>query len=286
VVTIAGFSVCFLLFIVEPLLIYTYYQAQGQTIGAAKQYSTGFSKSDFPADGLMGMGFKSISNYHASPVFQTLFVFAFKLAESGAELFIGGVNKSLYKSSFTYVPVTQEVSPWPVFLVSLFLIVGIMQGYWQVTMDSVNVAGQTVLNTGSAIIDTGTTLIVGDASGVAKVYRNIPGSKNAASTVGPGFYTCKWISSVFCYIFYFPLATVPCSAIPSVSLTFGGGTFPISPATFNLGRVGATSDCVGGLISSSVADSAGGWIIGDVFLQNVYTAFDVGNAKVGFAPLA
>jgi cathepsin D len=28
------------------------------------------------------------------------------------------------------------------------------------------------------------------------------------------------------------------------------------------------------------------WILGDVFLQNVYTAWDVGGSRIGFATLA
>jgi Eukaryotic aspartyl protease len=27
------------------------------------------------------------------------------------------------------------------------------------------------------------------------------------------------------------------------------------------------------------------WVLGDVFLQNVYTAWDVGNGRIGFADL-
>jgi cathepsin D len=28
------------------------------------------------------------------------------------------------------------------------------------------------------------------------------------------------------------------------------------------------------------------WILGDVFLQNIYSAWDVGNGRIGFADLA
>jgi cathepsin D len=35
--------------------------------------------------------------------------------------------------------------------------------------------------------------------------------------------------------------------------------------------------------SSSIEEER--WIIGNVFLQNVYTIFDVGNTEVGFAKL-
>lgn len=65
----------------------------------------------------MGMAFATISVFQANPVIQTLVaegqlsdpVFAFKLASSGSELRIGGIDTSLYTGSFTYTPVTLQV---------------------------------------------------------------------------------------------------------------------------------------------------------------------------------
>lgn len=232
--------------------------ATNQTLGAANIYSDGFNSTNFPPDGLMGMAFQSISVYNSPPFFQTLVssnvaaqpVFAFKLAGNGSELFLGGTNSAMYTGDFTYVPVTE-------------------QGYWQVNMDGVSVGGNQAVSTTSSIIDTGTTLIVGDKNGVAAIYNAIPGAKDASSTVGDGFWT------------------VPCSAFDSanVSLTFGGTSFPLSTPTWNLGTVSdGSTDCIGGIVAGDVDGS--GWIIGDVFLQNVYTAFDLGNTRVGFATLA
>lgn len=116
--------------------------ATNQTLGAATKYSDGFSSANFPADGLMGMGFQSISEYNAPPVFQSLVaegqtsdpVFAMKLTTNGSELTIGGLNSDLYTGEFTYVPVTQE-------------------GYWQVAFDALNVAGEKVVDSTACIID-------------------------------------------------------------------------------------------------------------------------------------
>lgn len=66
----------------------------------------------------MGMGFQAISSYGASPVFLSLVSqgqtdaaqFGFKLAASGSELFLGGVNTNAYKGDFTYAPVLVPVS--------------------------------------------------------------------------------------------------------------------------------------------------------------------------------
>ena len=37
---------------------------------------------------------------------------------------------------------------------------------------------------------------------------------------------------------------------------------------------------------SSYKDNLTFWVFGDVFLQNVYTVFDLGNNVIGFADLA
>ena len=69
----------------------------------------------------MGMGFQSISDFNAPPVFQTLIsegvvdsqVFSIKFAASGSEIFIGGTNSALYTGDFTWLPLTVEVCSSP-----------------------------------------------------------------------------------------------------------------------------------------------------------------------------
>ncbi|KAF9235751.1 aspartic peptidase domain-containing protein [Melanogaster broomeanus] len=133
-------------------------------------------------------------------------------------------------------------------------------------MDSVDGNGQPVLSNIDSVIDTGTTVVIGVPSDVATLYEAIGGT-DASSTLGQGLYT------------------FPCNSVPSVSFTFGGTSFPISKDTFNLGSVSpGSSDCVGGIVGEDIGASL--WVVGDVFLANVYTVFDLGNTRVGFAALA
>ncbi|KAJ8518369.1 hypothetical protein ONZ45_g4558 [Pleurotus djamor] len=228
--------------------------ATTQAVGAATRYSTGFAIDEFPPDGLLGMGFQQISVFGANPVFQTLAAqgkttasqFAFKLATSGSELFLGGVNSRLFTGALTQVPVTTV-------------------GFWQIQLTSANANGVAVPGR-QAIVDTGTTLLLGPAADVARFYSNIPGARDARNTVGAGFFT------------------FPCNSLPPLSLTLGGRSFPISARSFNLGTLTAGSTtCVGGV---AAVDFNNMWILGDVFLENVYTVFDTGARQVGFATLA
>lgn len=60
-------------------------------------------------------------------------------------------------------------------------------------MDSVNANGRAVAARLSTIIDTGTTLVIGDPTSVRAFYAQIPGSADASATVGSGFFTCEFL---------------------------------------------------------------------------------------------
>jgi cathepsin D len=67
-------------------------------------------------------------------------------------------------------------------------------------MDSASANGQTTGRNIDAIIDTGTTLVIGDTNTVAALYQAIPGAQDASQTAGAGFFTCSFISEFILYI--------------------------------------------------------------------------------------
>ncbi|KAI9570735.1 aspartic peptidase domain-containing protein [Boletus coccyginus] len=225
--------------------------AKNQTIGAASHYTTAFQIAKFAPDGLMGMAFATISVFQANPVIQTLIaegqlsdpVFAFKLASPGSELRIGGIDTSLYTGSFTYTPVT-------------------LQGFWQINVDSIDANGQAISKDIPAIVDTGTSFILGNAENVSQFY-----SALNATNVGGGYYT------------------MPCDVMPDISITIEGRSFAISAEMFNLGPSDSSGDsCIGAIAGTGNLGNI--WLLGDVFLRNVYSVFDIGGLQVGFADLA
>jgi len=150
------------------------------------------------------LAFPSLSAYGtgATPVFQTLAAqgsfttdsFGVYLAHTYSELYLGGTNNEFYKGDFTYVPLTKEVRLCrvvPRFDVNNNTVTS--QGYWQINIDALYVNGQRVTGVTDSVVDTGTTLILGDNKTVQAIYNHIPGSAHATR---PGYYTSTEIGQL------------------------------------------------------------------------------------------
>ncbi len=141
-------------------------------------------------------------------------------------------------------------------------------------MNSANANGVATVSNRGAIIDTGTTTIYAPTADAAAFYAKYPGA-TALSNFGYSSTT---------YAGYY---AVPCTGTAYASLSFGGRAFTIPTSVFaSLGNVGTKNGvqyCVGGIIGNDGLGLGSSWLVGDIFLQAVYTNFDLTNNRVGFA---
>ncbi|KAB5590496.1 hypothetical protein CTheo_6078 [Ceratobasidium theobromae] len=228
-------------------------------LSATSQYfspvtSESSSFSSDPSDGILGLAFSSISSIGKPTFIENLYsqgkisspTFAFRLASTGSELYLGGVDSAKYSGTITYAPLTSKT-------------------YWLTTGSSS--VGSSVAYSGAMIIDSGTTLIVGPTSSVKSWWSKVPNSAACSTSVcgATGYYT---------YL---------CASPPTVSFTFNGRSFAIPSSDFNLGTTdNSGTRCVGAIVGTSgVPDNA--WIVGDTLMKQTYTVFDETNSRVGFA---
>jgi hypothetical protein len=115
-------------------------------------------------------------------------------------------------------------------------------GFWEAAIDAVAVNGRDLrLLNRTAILDTGTTLILAPTSDANALHAAIPGAKSD----GQGGFT------------------IPCTTTAIVSMTFGGFPFTIDPRDLSFGPVDAnnpTGDCVSGISSSGDSGPGTQWL--------------------------
>ncbi|EIW76951.1 acid protease, partial [Coniophora puteana RWD-64-598 SS2] len=174
-------------------------------------------------------------------------------AEPGGSLTLGYTNSSLYTGAIEY----HNLTTYPP---------------WVIDLTEITVQGQSVAvpagSSANAMIDSGTELIYGPANVVANVYANIPGSQLIQSGGLQGYYQ------------------YPCDVSVDISLSFGGVSWPISSTHFRwLTDNPNPGQCTGAFAPQS-SDQLTAWIIGDVFLKNVYAIFRYEPPAVGFATLS
>jgi hypothetical protein len=215
-----------------------------------------FSAGKF--DGILGMAFPSISVDNVKPPVQNMLeqkiidqgVFSFYLPSkdgSSGELDLGAIDKSKYTGELFYQPLSSQT-------------------YWEIALDDIKMGGSSVSSTKSAIIDTGTSLLAGPTAEVKAIADKV-GAQSSFLAPNEYFLDCGSLSS-----------------LPTIDISFGGKTFPLTPAQYTLNVQGV---CLLGLTGIDVPAPRGPlWILGDVFIREYFTVFDVDNARVGVAPVA
>lgn len=231
--------------------------------------------------GIMGLGFETIASTEATPFWELLeennqlakpylsFYLERLLDDQNAPddgapggiFTLGGTNSSLFTGDIDFQPFPSNTRP----------------SFWLQTMKAITVNGQNIqISTGDAAlsaIDTGTTLVGGPTDDVKAIWNSVSGSGQIKSGPYAGFYS------------------FPCSTDVTVTLNFGGKSWPISTTDMNLGEV-EQGQCLGGIFDLGEGTSIQGgggnpsWVVGDTFLKNVYSVFRADPPAVGFASLA
>lgn len=233
---------------------------QGQLMGEAIEFSRNFDTRENPSDGILGMGFQAASSDRGAPLIARMksqgvidrAVFSFHLGgdpdstgQDGSFLLIGEPDQNLiYNGSITYTPVSNRC-----------------RGMWCVDLTAVLVDG---LDWGFcrggcvALPDTGTSMIVVPAHHWPAFSKKLTKNRHDCKS-GPS-------GGIFC-------TKASLSGLPTFSIVVGDAIFTLKPEQYML------EGAVVGFMPSMLRT----WILGDTFLKNVYTIFDMDKRRVGFA---
>lgn len=207
-------------------------------------------------DGIMGLGYDTISVNHMVPPFYKMMdqglldapVFAFYLGDSNAEgdesvATFGGVDESHYEGKMTTIPLRRKA-------------------YWEVDFDAITFGDATAeLEDTGVILDTGTSLIALPST-LADLLNKEMGAKKGYN----GQYS------------------VDCSkrdSLPDVTFNLSGYNFSITPYDYILEVQGS---CISTFMGMDIPEPAGPLaILGDAFLRRWYSVYDAGNDTVSLA---
>uniref|UniRef100_A0A8D2QR22 Peptidase A1 domain-containing protein n=1 Tax=Zosterops lateralis melanops TaxID=1220523 RepID=A0A8D2QR22_ZOSLA len=204
-----------------------------------------FYFADF--DGILGMAYPSLAvGGMATALEGMLEQNQLGALHYGGELILGGIDPQLFQGDITWAPVTQEL-------------------YWQVALEEFAV-GQSVSGWCSqgcqAIVDTGTFLLTVPQEYLESILESNP----PAVPVSPQY-------------------AVDCNdtqSMPSITFSIGGAQLLLSPSAYVLNSNGY---CTLGMEVTYLPSQDGQplWILGNIFLKEYYTVFDMANSRVGFA---
>jgi len=210
------------------------------------------------SDGIFGLAYRSLSQEGVLPPFSVLWqegvldeylfsIYLQRTTTAYGELLLGGINANHYRGSIYYTPIVDEA--WYVIEMS----------------GGAEVNGQYYYGATRAIIDSGTSFLVGPPTDIA----------NIAASLGASYST------------YYGVYVVSCTAsLSDVYFSLGSGSdYKLCGVSASSYRYQYQDICYLGMEGGNVQDQYGNpmWILGDVFMREWYTIFDVGNSRMGFA---
>ncbi|CCW64423.1 unnamed protein product [Phytomonas sp. EM1] len=205
-------------------------------------------------DGIMGMAWPVLAVDNVKPPIFSLTEedknlanqFAFYLPKKSSEkgqLLLGGYDNDHFTGKLVTVPLTTKI-------------------YWTVNITSSSIGSAVLSDTVTAIVDSGTSLIVVPRKSFDKIVVSTGAKKNNG-----GLYTvdCEKVS-----------------VLPNIELEIGGTKWVFQGKDYIINFLSMT--CILGMIPIDANLITGeSWILGDVFLMHVYTVFDADNATLSFA---
>lgn len=232
------------------------------TFGVATQETVDFSSDQTPFDGIMGLAQSGLSEQRTLTPVESLAktglikeaITSFKISrladqKNDGEVTFGALDTSKFdqKTLVTANNVNKH-------------------GFWEAQIDAVSVNNADLSLSGrTAILDTGTTLLVVPKQDAEALHSGISG----AVTNSDGTFT------------------IPCTTNASVALSFGGQAFGIDPRDIVFSPVdpkNLTGDCTSGIMAGQIG-GASEWLVGDVFLKNAYFSTNVATNQIQLAKL-
>ncbi|XP_023159695.2 lysosomal aspartic protease-like [Drosophila hydei] len=129
------------------------------------------------------------------------------------------------------------------------------QSYWQFNVANATLNGQVLCTNCQAIADTGTSLLMAPLDVFSQI-------KSVLGIGSADIFECTSVA-----------------AMPTMKFAIGGKVFGVPSSAYIIQEGDTCSLGIGGI-------STNFWILGDVFLGQYYTEFDMGNNRIGFASVS
>ncbi|KAH8387742.1 hypothetical protein KR093_009268 [Drosophila rubida] len=212
---------------------------------ATSELDTSFAGMDFV--GIMGMAYNSLAADGVTPPFYNMYLQGL-INQPVFSFYLarGGTSSSGGELIFGGSDASLYAGNMTYVPVSV-------EDYWMFTMQDAYLAGVRLCSPCSAVADTGTSLIVAPTAAYETIFSLVGANLD-------GSVDCSRVS-----------------ALPVLKFTIGGSTFGVPPSAY---IISASGECLLGVEAAANIDF---WILGDIFLGQYYSEFDLGNNRIGFA---